>query len=55
MSLLNDVVKSIDTSGKQKEEISETLNLMVELTKTKADYSSQTDVATIINDAYNHF
>ena len=42
MGILSKVVKSIDTSGDQKKEISETLDLMVELTKAKADYYRQT-------------
>ena len=36
MGILSKVVKSIDTSGDQKKEISETLDLMVELTKAKS-------------------
>lgn len=42
MGVLSDVVKQFDTSGEQKQEISETLDLMVELTKAKADQYKQT-------------
>ncbi len=44
MGILSKVVKSIDTSGDQKKkEISETLDLMVELTKAKKSGLLQTD------------
>ena len=37
MGVLSEVVKQFDTSGEQMQEMSETLDLMVELTKAKAD------------------
>lgn len=42
MGVLSEVVKSFDTSEDQKKEISETLDLLVELTKAKADQYKQT-------------
>lgn len=42
MGVLSEVVKKIDTSSEQKQEISETLDLLVELTKAKADQYKQT-------------
>ncbi|MBQ8435604.1 MAG: hypothetical protein IJX24_06320 [Oscillospiraceae bacterium] len=48
MGVLSEVVKTIDTSGQQKAEISETLDLMVELTKSKADSYKQ-----VIEDSLN--
>lgn len=42
MGVLNDVVKKIDTSGEQKQEIAETLDLLVELTKARADQYKHT-------------
>lgn len=42
MGVLSEVVKQFDTSGEQKQEISETLDLMVELTKAKGDQYKQT-------------
>lgn len=48
MGVLSDVVKQFDTSGQQTEEISETLDLMVELTKSKAETYKQ-----VVEDALN--
>ncbi len=42
MGVLSEIVKTFDTSGEQKQEISETLDLLVELTKAKADQYKQT-------------
>lgn len=42
MGVLSNVVKTFDTSDEQRQEISETLDLMVELTKAKADQYKQT-------------
>lgn len=38
MGVLQDVVKNFDTTEKQKSEINETLNLLVELAKSKAEH-----------------
>ena len=41
MGKLIDVVNQFDTSGEQKDEITETLNLLVELTKARAEHFKQ--------------
>lgn len=48
MGVLSQVVKTFDTSSEQKQEISETLDLLVELTKAKADQYKQ-----VIEDSLN--
>lgn len=42
MGVLKNVVQKIDTSGDQKQDISETLDLLVELTKARADQYKHT-------------
>lgn len=42
MGVLSDVIKKIDTSGEQKQEITETLDLLVELTKARAEQYKHT-------------